>query len=111
MLRLGIARQDHVASIGCWQVDIDHLHGFEFFQYGTRSQSWRFGFGSVFQRHLQAVTQEADEDIAARKKALVFRKKANEMAADTFAQSKLSGIGEEMWRISCIGMRAIGYCA
>jgi hypothetical protein len=39
------------------------LHGFELFQNGTGCQARCFDFGPLFQGDLQAVTQEADENV------------------------------------------------
>jgi hypothetical protein len=63
LLRLGVARQDQVASVGRRQVYVDHLHGFELFEDGAGCQARRVGFGSSLQGDLQAVAQERYEDV------------------------------------------------
>jgi hypothetical protein len=60
---LGVAREDQVAAVGGRQVYVDHLHGLELFENGARRESGHLGLGSLLQGHLQAVAQEADEDV------------------------------------------------
>ena len=44
-------------------MDIHHLDGGEFFENGARRQARRQSAGSEFQRHLQAVGDESDENV------------------------------------------------
>ena len=60
---LGVARQDQVASVSGRQMNVDHLHGLEFLQHCARCQARRCAPELVFQRHLQTVRQESDEDM------------------------------------------------
>ena len=49
---------------------IDHLHGLELIKDGSGREPGGFSFCTLFQGHLQAVAQEADEDV--RFDAIVF---------------------------------------
>jgi len=60
---LGVAWQDEVASVGGGQVDVDHLHGLEFFEDGAGRESGGFGSGALLEGDLQAVAEETDKDV------------------------------------------------
>ncbi len=60
---LGIARQDDVAPVGGRQVDVDHLHGLEFFEDGSRGEAGRQGAQAPLEGDLQAVGDEGDKDV------------------------------------------------
>jgi hypothetical protein len=36
---LGVSGQHDLASVGCWQMDVDHLNGGEFVEGASRGQS------------------------------------------------------------------------
>ena len=42
---------------------VDHLHGLELFEDGARGQAGGLGFCPLLQGDLQAVGEEADEDV------------------------------------------------
>ena len=62
-LRLSMSGQDQVASVGGRQMHIEHLQGGELLQDGSWGEPRRVGPGQVFQRHMQAVGDEGDEDV------------------------------------------------
>ena len=51
-LGLGVAGQQQLASVGGWQMDIDHLDGGEFLQGTARGQSRRQGMQTALQGDL-----------------------------------------------------------
>ena len=52
LLRFGVARQDHMASIGSRQMNVDHLNGGHLLDDRAWGQSWSEGSGMLFQCHL-----------------------------------------------------------
>ena len=63
-LRLCVAGQQQLASVGGRQKDIDHLDGGELFEGTARSQSWCQSMQATLQRDLQAIGQERNKDRA-----------------------------------------------
>src|SRR6516164_9542954 len=59
---LGVARQDNCASVGGRQMNIDHLHAFELFQYSARGKARSQFVESATQSHIQAVSDKGHED-------------------------------------------------
>ena len=57
---LGVAGHDDLASVGGGKVDVDHLHGGELFQHGSRCEPAGGAAEPGFERHLQAVGEERD---------------------------------------------------
>jgi hypothetical protein len=51
-LGLGVAGQQQLASVGRWQMDIDHLDGGEFLQGAAGGQPGRQGMKTALQRDL-----------------------------------------------------------
>ena len=60
---LSVAWQGNSAPIGGGQMDVDHLDGFEFLQYGARSQARSQFVESAAQSHMQAVSDKGDENV------------------------------------------------
>jgi hypothetical protein len=63
LLRLSVARQDHVATVDCRQMDIDHLDRPKFLQHGSRREPRRQFTQPSAQGHVQAIRQESHEDM------------------------------------------------
>jgi len=63
-LRLGMATQDEGATVGGWEVDIEHLHGSELLDHGTRGESWGQRSQAGTQRDVETVGQEGDENVS-----------------------------------------------
>ena len=61
---LGVSRQNQLAAIRGGQMDVDHLDGFEFFKDGAGCQARGFQLGSLLEGDLQAVGQEAHENMS-----------------------------------------------
>ena len=62
-LRLSMSGQDQVPSVGGRQMHVEHLQGGELLQDGSWGEPRRPRSGQVFQRHVQAVGDEGDEDV------------------------------------------------
>ena len=62
-LGLGVAAQDQGASIGGWEVNIEHLDGGELVEDGARSQPRSQRTQTGTQSHVQAVGQKRDKDM------------------------------------------------
>ena len=63
LLRLGVARQDHMTAVGRWQMNIDHLHCRKFIQYRSRRKPRGQITQPSTQRHMQAIRQECHENV------------------------------------------------
>ena len=63
-VRLGVARQHQLAPVGGGQVHVHHLHGCELLQHRARCESGGAGAGVLFQRHVQAISDEGDKDVS-----------------------------------------------
>ncbi len=61
---LRIPWQYKITPIGCGQMDINHLHGGQFFQYRSGCESWRQGSESVLECDLQAIGDERHEKMS-----------------------------------------------
>ena len=61
-LRLGVAGQQQL-SVGCRQMNIDHLDGGELLESAPRGQSWCQCMEATLQCDLQTIGQERDEDV------------------------------------------------
>ncbi len=61
--RLGIAWQDDVAAVGGGEMDIDHLHGLEFFKDRSRGEAGGQGAQALFEGDLEAIGDEGDKDV------------------------------------------------
>ena len=62
-LRLGVAGEQEFASIGCRDVDVDHLDGGELLEHAARGQPRRQRIQAAFERDMQAIGEEGDEDM------------------------------------------------
>ena len=62
-LGLGVAAQDQGASIGSWEVNIEHLDGSELVEDGARSQPRSQSTQTGTQGHVQAVGQKRHKDV------------------------------------------------
>ena len=62
-LGLSVSGQDQLATIRGGQMDVDHLDGFELFKDGPGCQPRGFRLGSLLEGDLQAVGQEAHENM------------------------------------------------
>jgi hypothetical protein len=64
-LRLGlcVACQHEFASVGCRQIDIDHLDGSELLQGTSGSEPRRQSMKAALQGNMQAICQKRDEDV------------------------------------------------
>ena len=63
LFRLRVAAHHDLAAVAGGQVDVDHLHGGEFFQHGPRSQPAGGLAQPRFERDLEAVGEEANEGV------------------------------------------------
>jgi hypothetical protein len=62
-LGLGVAAQDQGASIGGWEVNIEHLDGGELVEDGARGQPRSQRTQTGTQGNVQAVGQKRDKDV------------------------------------------------
>jgi len=60
---LGVAGKDQASSVKGRDVDIDHLDGGQCVQDGHRGEAGSMNHEPVFQRYLQTVGQEGDQDM------------------------------------------------
>jgi len=60
---VGVAAQQYLASICCWQMDIDHLDGGELVESASGCQPRRQGVEAARQGDVHTVSQEGDEDM------------------------------------------------
>lgn len=62
LVRLGIAWQHDLAPVGGRQLDVDHLHGLELVEDGSRGEARRQGAQALLEGDLQA-GDEGDKDM------------------------------------------------
>jgi hypothetical protein len=62
-LGLRVAREGEFAPIGGGHIDVDHLHGGELLEHGSRRKPRGERLEVPPKRHVQAVSQERDEDV------------------------------------------------
>ena len=60
---LRVAREGEFAPIGGGHVDVDHLHGGELIEHGSRREPWGECLEVPPKRHVQAISEERDEDV------------------------------------------------
>src|SRR6185437_5252996 len=60
---MSVAGEQYLASVGGWQMNVDHLDGSELFERATRGQPRRQRMKATGQSDLHAVSQEGDEDV------------------------------------------------
>jgi hypothetical protein len=62
-LRLGVAREHELTSVGGRDVHVDHLQGGEFLEHAARRQSWRQGVETSLESDVEAIGKKGDEDV------------------------------------------------
>ena len=111
LIRFGfcITGEDEFASVGCGEVDIEHLDGGEFFQRLAGCQSRGVSREKRFEGHLQAVSDEGYEDVAFDSIPVLMENGANVQIA--FQRSEyglhLNELQIELPQISRISIRKI----
>ena len=62
-LGLCVAREAQFTSVGCWHVDIDHLHGRELLEHAARREPRSERLQLLAECDMQTVSEEGDKDV------------------------------------------------
>ena len=80
-LRLGVAGQQQLPSVGCRQMNIDHLDGGELLESAPRGQSWCQCMQATLQRDPQTIGQQRDEDVGFNSALFLMEDRADRQVA------------------------------